>query len=491
MVHRAPDSRLLSALLSSEKDVHKALATVPSSSAAFAAYAAASPSSLSQALLGAAGAIAGADEALKTYAASVERWRESLDRVRKLEEDVSNVIRDRDILVTRLLKLSSSKKNRDSVVITPSLTTAPSASMSHSTLSLPSSSSSPTNSSKMTAAQAELQACETHLAMKERELDALRITALRDGLTDRCRAMIDCGWMWGEMGREGLRVLDELRATQERDRELPDGAPPLPNGVAVKPHSRPTSSDLSSIGPEQSASQIGHVGGVNGIENHHPNGDASRSRPDAQPIQRATSPTPASHPYHPTPPRSPEPEPSYTPRLSIPPAHSITDDTPFPLPTHNHPTARMERRITEVSEPASDDASSVDGQDNASSEEHDGDPAALQVVENPRFAPQSKSQSHARSASLSQKTDAGTSAATQTPNAPAHPHRLFSLRTHKRQDSAGGSITSSNASPVATHPPAAGSSGARWLHLPRSRGAGVGASASDSHVHTQVATYGT
>ena len=62
--------------------------------------------------------------------------------------------------------------------------------------------------SKLAAAQTELQACEAHLATKERELDVFRVAAIRSGLQLRCRAMFECGWAWGEMGKEGLRSLE-------------------------------------------------------------------------------------------------------------------------------------------------------------------------------------------------------------------------------------------------------------------------------------------
>ena len=41
-------------------------------------------------------------------------------------------------------------------------------------------------------------------------MDKLRVSAVREGLQRRCRAMVECGWKWGEMGKEGLRALDEL-----------------------------------------------------------------------------------------------------------------------------------------------------------------------------------------------------------------------------------------------------------------------------------------
>ena len=61
---------------------------------------------------------------------------------------------------------------------------------------------------KLSAAQSELQACEVHLAMKERELEDMRVKAVTLGLQARCKAMVECGWVWGEMGKEGLRALD-------------------------------------------------------------------------------------------------------------------------------------------------------------------------------------------------------------------------------------------------------------------------------------------
>ena len=65
--------------------------------------------------------------------------------------------------------------------------------------------------SKLAAAQSELQACEAHLATKERELDMMRTQAVRTGLQARCKALVECGWQWGEMGKEGLRALETLR----------------------------------------------------------------------------------------------------------------------------------------------------------------------------------------------------------------------------------------------------------------------------------------
>jgi hypothetical protein len=67
-------------------------------------------------------------------------------------------------------------------------------------------------STKLAAAQSELQACEAHLATKERELDVMRNAAILTGLGARCKALVECGWAWGEMGKEGLRALESTEA---------------------------------------------------------------------------------------------------------------------------------------------------------------------------------------------------------------------------------------------------------------------------------------
>lgn len=64
--------------------------------------------------------------------------------------------------------------------------------------------------SKMNTAQAELQACEAHLAAKEKELDSLRTSTIRSGLQTRCQAMVECGRTFGEMGNEALRALEAI-----------------------------------------------------------------------------------------------------------------------------------------------------------------------------------------------------------------------------------------------------------------------------------------
>ena len=103
MVHRAPDSRLLSSLSSHEQTYHKhllQLVDVYAQSAlnALAAYASAAPPGTARGIMGVAGSLAGADEELRKYAGAVDEWRMKLEEIREAEEDVARVVRDRDIL---------------------------------------------------------------------------------------------------------------------------------------------------------------------------------------------------------------------------------------------------------------------------------------------------------------------------------------------------------------------------------------------------------
>lgn len=102
MVHRPADSRLLTNLLSNEKEYSKQLVAFLDVShaarASFAAYASASPPPVSHVILSVANSFAGADDGLRRYAASVDEWREHLKGLKSLEDQIANIMRDREIL---------------------------------------------------------------------------------------------------------------------------------------------------------------------------------------------------------------------------------------------------------------------------------------------------------------------------------------------------------------------------------------------------------
>jgi hypothetical protein len=87
---------------SHEKDYAKHLAafldTSHASLASFTAYAAASAPDDAHRILAVVGCLAAADDALRGYAVAVERWREYLKGLKELEDEVANILRDREIL---------------------------------------------------------------------------------------------------------------------------------------------------------------------------------------------------------------------------------------------------------------------------------------------------------------------------------------------------------------------------------------------------------
>lgn len=102
MVHRAQDNRLLIALLKAEKDYSTCLTalltTSQASFAALSAYGASCPPGQAQAVTNVIGALTGAEDALRKYASVVDGWRGHLKQVKKSEEEVASIMRDREIL---------------------------------------------------------------------------------------------------------------------------------------------------------------------------------------------------------------------------------------------------------------------------------------------------------------------------------------------------------------------------------------------------------
>ena len=257
MVHRAQDTRLLIALAKAEKEYAACLTgLLNASQASFAAlttYGASCPPGQAQTVINVVGALTGAEDALKKYAGVVDGWRADLSLLKKSEDEVAGIFRDREILyvcawlllsrggrlcsdpgvgglthrcsIGRVVKASSKRTSRDSVLGMP----LPSAS---STVQDPNSSaatlgtasaSAPAGGGKLGAAQMELQACEAHLALKEQELEKIRVRAVIGGLQRRCKALVECGWMWGEKGKEALRALETSAHTLNDDGRAPNG----------------------------------------------------------------------------------------------------------------------------------------------------------------------------------------------------------------------------------------------------------------------------
>ncbi|KAG6860187.1 hypothetical protein C0995_014644, partial [Termitomyces sp. Mi166 len=326
-------------------------------------------SSHKRTLLQVSTALGGADEALGRYADAVEECREQLKRIKELEEDVGVVVRDREILVTRLIKASKSQKNlksshRDSLQLNlpihtemgsaSSLSLSSGFSSPSQTQSMPISTTAP--SSKLSAAQAELQACEATLAQKERALQLGRVEALKEGLGMRCRALMECGWLWAEAGKEALRALEVLQdgySSFQGQVQANDYTPFNANGHEVNDRPLSRQNRSSYIAEKPLPLPYDHQ--------HPPYNLASQSQ------------QPDSHTYY------------------IPPAHAISDSEPFPTSSSYAPHQPnkqrhvLPRRITEENlrrRTSTDEEADGDG----GSSDDEAEPE-VRAIDNPRYVP--------------------------------------------------------------------------------------------------------
>ncbi|KAI0043052.1 hypothetical protein FA95DRAFT_1575350 [Auriscalpium vulgare] len=192
----ASDPHLLTNVLADSQEYHKHLLVLLDIYAAptllsLSAYAAAAPAPVARAVLAVAGSFAGADDALRRYADSVEVWEGELRALKGLDEEVGRAVRDRDILVTRLFEQSKTQLSKTSVR---------SGSNVH-----------------LDAVQTELRASEVRLAARKKKLDEGRVGAIRRGLEVRCSMMVECGRTWIQMGEAGLRVLEGIEGHEDAD----------------------------------------------------------------------------------------------------------------------------------------------------------------------------------------------------------------------------------------------------------------------------------
>ncbi|WVR09610.1 hypothetical protein IAU60_006682 [Kwoniella sp. DSM 27419] len=186
------------------------------------------------------------------YVRSLDDFRKDLKQIHLLEEEMSRVKRDREILVTRLIKTTKSRPSRsDLSAIASSYSHAPPASSRSSILSMSSNGSTATKegkrAGKLAEAQAELLGCEEHLRGLEVRIENERNKVMMRGLEERFRAMEVVGRMWVTQAKRGLGDLERLQ-------DLPPDAFELDSN--------------GSLAPSQSASQVAYEDSPRRGNNH-------------------------------------------------------------------------------------------------------------------------------------------------------------------------------------------------------------------------------
>jgi hypothetical protein len=161
------------------------------------------------------------------YVLSLEQFRKDLKQIHLLEEEMSRVKRDREILVTRLIKTTKSRPTKSDL-------SAIASSYAHSgrqddtnmssrasSVSLTSNGSAAGKEGKRTGklqeAQAELLGCEEHLRGLEARIEHERNKVMMRGLEERFRAMDAVGRMWVGQAKRGLEDLDKVHGTSSEN----------------------------------------------------------------------------------------------------------------------------------------------------------------------------------------------------------------------------------------------------------------------------------
>ncbi|KAL1410823.1 hypothetical protein Q8F55_001766 [Vanrija albida] len=265
--HRSSSDRLLNNYLDSQKHLTTSLLTLlshsHSSTSSLLAYTTSSPGvllSVRRAVRYAAfegpispslhettagSTLGGADTGTPGWAAyisSLEQFRKDLKQIHLLEEEMSRVKRDREILVTRLIKTTKSRPTKSDIKEIATSYTHNSQVMSSGGSTYSASSDASVNgkeskrAGKLAEAQAELLGCEEHLRALEIRIESERNKVMYRGLEERFRAMEVVAQMWLAQAHRGLEDLEKLP-------NLPTNAYELDSN--------------GSLAPSQSASQVG------------------------------------------------------------------------------------------------------------------------------------------------------------------------------------------------------------------------------------------
>ncbi|BEJ15357.1 hypothetical protein CspHIS471_0411240 [Cutaneotrichosporon sp. HIS471] len=191
------------------------------------------------------------------YIRVLDDFRKDLKQIHLLEEEMTRVKRDKEILVSRLIRQTKTKPTKSDLkemakhLNAEQLRDFETMSSRASSLSLSSEVTGVTTgpggkesrrATKLKDAQVELLGCEEHLRALEVKIEDERNNVMYRGLEERFRAMEVVSQMWLSQARQGLEDLEKL--------------PGRSNGVANTNNFELESN--GSLAPSQSASQVGY-----------------------------------------------------------------------------------------------------------------------------------------------------------------------------------------------------------------------------------------
>ncbi|GAA5890905.1 hypothetical protein JCM6882_008853 [Rhodosporidiobolus microsporus] len=222
------DTRLLSNLLKTEKDAMQAFKhytlTASSAGAALSAWSVADSADtgdIMDAALRISQLLTTCTDAQRSYIHALSLYRTSLKDVLARETALRTVVRDREILVNRLIKIGNKRpKDKEGAV--------------------------EEHQARLEDAQRELRACETYLQEEETALAHAKRRSFRDALATRMRSMADLARVMEQSAEEAVGILETLGSGPEFDGEE----------FKASHHPYDLGSEAGdSIAPSQSASQ--------------------------------------------------------------------------------------------------------------------------------------------------------------------------------------------------------------------------------------------
>lgn len=257
--HYTPsDSRLLNNLIKAERNyvghLHASVTASHGASSALTAWGTSEAPDVAEASSRIADLLAACADVQSTNVAAIEGYRSALKDVADREASIRSVVRDRDILVGRLIKASqksahvSNKKGPEE------------------------------RAEKVAKAQKELAACEEVLASEENALVGVKRRTFKEALTMRMKTMGDAGAAMVDAAKEAILLLDSFDSnTYQMPRNISfdsnvddlDGNPEADDAHQAHPvyqnapydhtehlHVNHPNFENSSVTPSQSASQI-------------------------------------------------------------------------------------------------------------------------------------------------------------------------------------------------------------------------------------------
>ncbi|GAA5866647.1 hypothetical protein JCM3774_001946 [Rhodotorula dairenensis] len=272
------DTRLLSNLLKTEKDTMQAFrqytntaATAGSALSAWSVADSADTGDLMDAAIRISQLLGNCTDAQRLYLHALSAYRASLKEILARETALRTVVRDREILVNRLIKVGNKK---------------------------PKEGHEREHELKLEDAQRELQACETFLQEEEAALAHVKRLSFRESLNNRMKEMGHLARVMEDSAAEAVAILDSLHG--------PDGDFTPSSALHFD-----LASDDGSIAPSQSASQAISRSSSTSSLAEMANGPRVPDDLHIDPDARPTSVVRRERSFSPT--RSPEPQLSATP----------------------------------------------------------------------------------------------------------------------------------------------------------------------------------